>query len=101
MLLLSVQVEPFFTSMALFDVRSGRKISEDFHVDLNSPAIRALLDRFRDLPNGSSAAEPDADQCRRRSTLPNIDGLDESWLMYPQKVGKKPRSVVRSPNGHQ
>ncbi|XP_022088047.1 dedicator of cytokinesis protein 9-like isoform X2 [Acanthaster planci] len=78
-------VEPFFTSMSLFDVRNNRKISEDFHIDLNSQVIRALLDKYRDLPNGSSATEPGAER-RQMSTLPNIDGLDENWLKYPQKA---------------
>jgi len=31
--------------MALFDIRSGKKISEDFHFDINHDSITNLLNR--------------------------------------------------------
>ncbi|XP_045766053.1 dedicator of cytokinesis protein 9 isoform X2 [Maniola jurtina] len=37
------QVEPYFTSIALYDARSGRKLTENFHFDLNHPAVRDLV----------------------------------------------------------
>uniref|UniRef100_A0A8C7D864 Dedicator of cytokinesis 11 n=1 Tax=Oncorhynchus kisutch TaxID=8019 RepID=A0A8C7D864_ONCKI len=42
-LLSVIQVEPFFISLALFDVSKSCKISSDFHVDLNPPCVREIL----------------------------------------------------------
>uniref|UniRef100_A0A3P8PFZ1 Dedicator of cytokinesis 11 n=1 Tax=Astatotilapia calliptera TaxID=8154 RepID=A0A3P8PFZ1_ASTCA len=36
-------VEPFFISLALFDVSKSCKISADFHVELNPPSVREML----------------------------------------------------------
>ncbi|XP_067276971.1 dedicator of cytokinesis protein 7-like isoform X5 [Pseudorasbora parva] len=38
-----IEIEPIFGSLALYDVREKKKISEDFHFDLNSDQIKGLL----------------------------------------------------------
>ncbi|CAG9099870.1 unnamed protein product [Plutella xylostella] len=37
------QVEPYFTSLALYDARSGKKLTENFHFDLNHDAVKDLV----------------------------------------------------------
>uniref|UniRef100_A0A182K3W5 Dedicator of cytokinesis protein 9 n=1 Tax=Anopheles christyi TaxID=43041 RepID=A0A182K3W5_9DIPT len=37
------QIEPYLTSVALYDARAGRKLSENFHFDLNKDHVHELL----------------------------------------------------------
>ncbi|XP_028319595.1 dedicator of cytokinesis protein 10 isoform X5 [Gouania willdenowi] len=84
-------IEPFFVSLALLDVREGRKVSSDFHVDLNHETVRQMLGCCTNgmadsrvvlgsQENGlCSAAEKKADDCH-----PSLDL--EHWLCYPKQA---------------
>ncbi|XP_030838046.1 dedicator of cytokinesis protein 11 isoform X16 [Strongylocentrotus purpuratus] len=67
--------EPFFLTLALYDARNQRKVSEDFHVDINPPQIRHMLDRFNDTGDGPKSPR----------TIPDVSDLDKNWIKSPKK----------------
>uniref|UniRef100_A0A8B9P9H2 Dedicator of cytokinesis 11 n=1 Tax=Apteryx owenii TaxID=8824 RepID=A0A8B9P9H2_APTOW len=67
-------VEPFFLSLALFDLKNNCKISADFHVDLNPPSVRDML-----LDNSTSGAEGSKGRSPGESL---VHGVPESCLRY-------------------
>lgn len=87
------QVEPFFLSLALFDLKSCCKISADFHVDLNPLPVREML---RD----PSAQDPGNSPANGHF----LHGVAESRLRYITQVrswgascvGRKSRLVAKS-----
>ncbi|TRY74292.1 hypothetical protein DNTS_028724 [Danionella cerebrum] len=84
-------IEPFFVSISLLDIREGRKVSADFHVDLNHETVRQMLSSSGNehtldgvngvsLENGRpSAAEKTSDHCHLSTEL-------ESWLHFPKQA---------------
>ncbi|OXB79700.1 UNVERIFIED_CONTAM: hypothetical protein H355_011086, partial [Colinus virginianus] len=67
-------VEPFFLSLALFDLKNNCKISADFHVDLNPPPVRDML-----LDTSASRAEDVKGRSLGESL---VHGIPESCLRY-------------------
>uniref|UniRef100_A0A671RUR8 Dedicator of cytokinesis protein 9-like n=1 Tax=Sinocyclocheilus anshuiensis TaxID=1608454 RepID=A0A671RUR8_9TELE len=74
----TTNVEPFFVSLSLFDIQSGRKISSDFNVDMNHPSVKALLP-----PSGAHnrTAAPDSPQAAQ----PTANSLTESAIQFPRQ----------------
>uniref|UniRef100_A0A8D2NLJ5 Dedicator of cytokinesis 11 n=1 Tax=Zonotrichia albicollis TaxID=44394 RepID=A0A8D2NLJ5_ZONAL len=67
-------VEPFFLSLALFDLKSNCKISADFHVDLNPPCVRDML---------QEGSEPRAEGAPGQGPGQGlVHGVPESCLRY-------------------
>uniref|UniRef100_A0A7N8WJB5 Dedicator of cytokinesis 11 n=1 Tax=Mastacembelus armatus TaxID=205130 RepID=A0A7N8WJB5_9TELE len=65
-------VEPFFISLALFDVSKNCKISAEFHVDLNPPCVREML--------------TDASDSGRGNGLPVLQRVSEALLRFPTQA---------------
>ena len=40
---LNLQIEPIFASMALYDAKEKKKVSENFYFDMNSESLRSML----------------------------------------------------------
>lgn len=53
----SVNIEPFFITLALFDVKENKKISEDFHCDVNEKLVSEMLPSPENISNGSTEHE--------------------------------------------
>lgn len=43
---LSLNVEPIFASMALYDAKERKKVSENFYFDMNQDQIRRMLEGY-------------------------------------------------------
>ncbi|XP_063451913.1 dedicator of cytokinesis protein 9 isoform X15 [Pan paniscus] len=71
----TTNVEPFFVTLSLFDIKYNRKISADFHVDLNHFSVRQMLATTSlALMNGSGQSP---------SVLKGI--LHEAAMQYPKQ----------------
>ncbi|KAK0422808.1 hypothetical protein QR680_007798 [Steinernema hermaphroditum] len=57
-LILEPCFEPLFGSVALYDIKSRRRISETFHFDFNSDDLKKMI-------GGSAESEGDASKCRQ------------------------------------
>ncbi|XP_062904476.1 dedicator of cytokinesis protein 9-like isoform X7 [Mobula hypostoma] len=72
----TTNVEPFFVTLALFDIKNNRKISADFHVDLNHPSVRQMLSNSSAVMNGGEVLTP---------SQKSINGIPENLLQYPRQ----------------
>ncbi|EFA03420.2 Dedicator of cytokinesis protein 11-like Protein [Tribolium castaneum] len=64
------QVEPYHTTLCLFDAKNARKLTENFHFDVNSSCIRKTM--FSG--NGTDV----------KLELPQ--GLSQEWLFFPRQA---------------
>ncbi|NXT43398.1 DOCK9 protein, partial [Pelecanoides urinatrix] len=70
----TTNVEPFFVTLSLFDIKNNRKISADFHVDLNHASVRYMIpNASQQMVNGSG------------DSLHRIQDIHETVLQYPKQ----------------
>ena len=53
---LQLNIEPIFATLALYDVKSKRKVSENFHFDMNNDDLRRMLESYNDKVDESTKA---------------------------------------------
>lgn len=72
------QVEPYQTTLALFDVRNGRKLTENFHFDINHEIVRDIPKELS--PDGIMTEKDDV------AVPEELKNLPKEWLMHPKQV---------------
>ena len=87
-------MEPFFISLALFDVSKSCKISADFHVDLNPPCVREMLTDAAGQLSPSSDSDGGGGgggvmvngASGKGNGLPVLQRVSEALLRFPTQV---------------
>uniref|UniRef100_A0AAQ4NVN8 Dedicator of cytokinesis 9b n=1 Tax=Gasterosteus aculeatus aculeatus TaxID=481459 RepID=A0AAQ4NVN8_GASAC len=77
----TTNVEPFYVVLSLFDVQNSRKISADFHVDLNHPLVRQMTPGPGGRPDVRINGGDDDPLAGRRQA----SGLPSGALEYPRQ----------------
>ncbi|XP_011300539.1 dedicator of cytokinesis protein 9 isoform X1 [Fopius arisanus] len=80
------QVEPYQTSLSLFDARQGRKLSENFYFDVNNDIVRHLMEESSPIDFKSHENTNDSIQSKGEKNNCTFDGfsrkIPDKWLKY-------------------
>ncbi|XP_047662194.1 dedicator of cytokinesis protein 10 isoform X2 [Tachysurus fulvidraco] len=86
-------IEPFFVTLALLDMRENRKVSADFHVDLNHEIVRKMLGGSgspgsQGTPGGHGGVQENGlkSPTEKRSGDVQLSQELEDWLCFPKQA---------------
>ncbi|XP_060761806.1 dedicator of cytokinesis protein 10 isoform X1 [Neoarius graeffei] len=86
-------IEPFFVTVALLDMRENRKVSADFHVDLNHEIVRKMLSGSgspgsQGTPGGHGGVQENGlkSPTEKRSGDCQLSQELENWLCFPKQA---------------
>ncbi|KAH0567488.1 dedicator of cytokinesis protein 9 isoform X3 [Cotesia glomerata] len=75
------QVEPYYTTLSLFDARNGKKLSENFHFDINHEIVRDMVQELSPVSELTDNDKAD------KAELPNeLKNIPDKWIKYPKQA---------------
>ncbi|GFQ85822.1 dedicator of cytokinesis protein 9 [Trichonephila clavata] len=84
------QVEPYITTLAIYDAKRNRKVSEDFKFDVNHPYIRNMLpmkSRKSSVPLNQTNTHSNCNGENGQSFQnPHLNDIGEEWLAFPKQA---------------
>lgn len=86
------QVEPYITSLALYDSKSGRKLTENFYFDLNEEYVRDMWqctdNNLSPCCSPKSPNKTNGTLTHKNGNKENVNGIDypKEWLMHPRQA---------------
>lgn len=87
-----VQAEPYFTSLALYDAKAGRKLTENFYFDLNTEHVQDMLptnpatQTNGSHENGVNGVNGKSEQTPTNPLPKEFDALPADWLSRPKQA---------------
>lgn len=79
------QLEPYITSLALYDVKSGRKLTENFYFDVNESHARDM--RQQKWTGAEIIGTPPMKNGKKNGSSVLNDGeYSAEWIMYPRQA---------------
>lgn len=88
-----VQAEPYFTSLALYDAKNGRKLTENFYFDLNTEHVRDMMVTYTSSitngtteTNGVNGVDKESETIQYQASPKEFDALPKDWLTRPKQA---------------
>lgn len=84
------QIEPYFTSLALYDAKAGRKLTENFYFDLNQKHARELVHCSQQLSIHENHPNKENNEQFHSKINEETNGffhdISQEWVMHSQNA---------------